>query len=52
MEVTVHPLEDKCEALAEIPETVEEFVETAVSLGIDWDIDDVVTVEEYNSALW
>lgn len=51
-EVTVHPFEDKCEVLAEIPETAEGFVETAASLGIDWDIDDVVTVEEYNSALW
>lgn len=43
--VAVHPLEDKCEVLSVIPKTREGFIKTAASLGINWDINDVVTVE-------
>lgn len=48
---TVHPFNDECEMIT-LPNTREEFVEIASRRGIDWDIDDILTVEEYNSALW
>lgn len=50
--VSAHPFEDKCVILKELPNTREAFVEIAASLGLNWDIDDVLTVEEYNSDMW
>ena len=49
--VAVRPLDNKCEVI-ELPKTKEEFVRTAASLGIEWDIEDVLTVEEYDAAIW
>ena len=49
--VRVHPVENECESI-EIPETKEGFVETAASLGIEWDIDDVLIIEEAVSGEW
>ena len=50
-EVVVQPKNDGCSEIR-LPKTREEFVITAASLGIEWDIDDVWTVKEYNSSLW
>lgn len=43
--VVAHPVEDKCEAV-NMPKTKEEFVNTAAQLGIEWDINDVITEDE------
>ena len=48
--VAVHPYEDACEKIVQ-PRSKEEFVMTAASLGIDWDINEVMSVEEYNSSM-
>ena len=47
-EVTVHPYEDACEKV-DIPKTKKEFVKTAELLGIEWDINDVLSIEEFES---
>lgn len=38
LKLGIHPYEDKCEKM-KLPETKEEFVRTAASFGIDWDLD-------------
>ena len=43
--VVVYPDGDKCEAIS-IPKTKEEFVRTAAQLGIEWDINEVVTEDD------
>ena len=40
--VVVSPDGDKCEVIS-IPKTKEDFVRTAAQLGIEWDINEVIT---------
>ena len=47
-EVLVQPYNDECEKVS-LPKTKEEFVRTATTLGIEWDIDDVISIEEFSS---
>lgn len=49
--VIVHPVEDKCESI-KLPKSKEEFVKTAGSLGIQWDIEDVICAEDYEKYGW
>lgn len=46
--VTVHPYDNECEKI-ELPTTKQEFVDTASTLGIEWGIDEVQSIEEYES---
>ena len=41
----VRPYQDECEVVPQ-PKTKEEFVKTARTLGIDWDIDEVLDLGE------
>ena len=43
--VVIRPRDNKCEKLS-LPKTKEEFVETAKTLGIEWELDEVINVEE------
>ena len=47
-EVLVQPYNDECEKVS-LPKTKEEFVWTAAALGIEWDIDEVISIEEFSS---
>ena len=44
-EAVVHPYENGCAGI-ELPKTKEEFVSTAAKLGIMWELDEVVSIEE------
>ena len=44
-DVVIHPRDNKCEKLS-MPKTKEEFVETAKMLGIEWELDEVISVKE------
>ena len=46
LKVAVHPVNDECEKVPK-PRSKKEFVETAASLGIEWDIEDVVNISEF-----
>ena len=47
--IQVKPLDDQCLEI-ELPKTKEEFVKKAAELGIEWDLEEVVTEEE--AAAW
>lgn len=51
MKIVPRPFEDKCESIPQ-PKTKEDFVRTAASLGIEWDIEDVMSIKEFNDSLW
>lgn len=44
--VVVFPYEDACRSI-ELPRTKEEFVKTAESLGIEWDINNVLDLDDF-----
>ena len=44
-DVVIRPHDNKCEKIA-LPKTKEEFVETAGKLGMGWELDEVISVEE------
>lgn len=44
-DVVIRPHDDKCEIIS-LPKNIEEFVETARTLGIEWELDEVISVEE------
>lgn len=44
-EVEVFPYENACDSI-ELPSTKEEFVEAAKKLGIEWDIEEVVDLDD------
>ena len=46
LKVVVHPYGEACESI-ELPKTKEEFVRTAASLGIEWDVDEVADFDDY-----
>ena len=44
-DVVIRPRDNKCEKIF-LPKTKEEFVETAGKLWIEWELDEVISVEE------
>ena len=46
--VMVRPYENNCEKI-NMPETKEDFIKTAAYLGIEWDIDDVLSADDFSS---
>jgi len=46
LKVAVHPVNDECEKVPK-PRNKKQFVETTASLGIVWDIEEVVGISEY-----
>lgn len=44
-DVVIRPHDDKCEKIS-LPKNIEEFVETAKTLRIEWKLDEVIGVEE------
>ena len=46
--VVVRPYENNCEKI-NMPETKEDFIKTAAYLGIEWDIDDVLSADDFSS---
>ena len=45
------PYEDECEIVAQ-PKTKEELVETSRTLGIEWDIDEILDPKEHDLGWW
>ena len=50
MKLKTRPYEDRCKDIPQ-PMTKEDFVKTAATLGIEWDIEEVMSIDEYNDAL-
>jgi len=44
-DVLIRPHDDKCEKIS-LPKNIEEFVETTKTLRIEWELDEVISVEE------
>ena len=44
-QIVVKPVDERCEVVR-MPKTKEEFVSTAAQLGIEWDINDVITEDD------
>ena len=51
MKIVPRPFGDKCGSVPQ-PKTKEDFVRTAASLGIEWAIEDVMSIKEFNDSLW
>lgn len=49
--VVVKPLDDQCLEI-ELPKTKEEFVKKAAELGLEWNLEEVVTEEELAAWEW
>ena len=43
--VVVRPYKSECEKI-DLPKTKEDFIKTAADFGIEWDIDDILPVDE------
>ena len=46
--VVVRPYKSECEKI-DLPKTKEDFIKTAAYLGIEWDIDDVLSADDFSS---
>ena len=49
-DVVIRPRDNKCEKIF-LPKTKEEFVETAGKLWIEWELDEVISVEEVGNGI-
>ena len=44
----VRPYKSECEKI-DLPKTKEDFIKTAADFGIEWDIDDVLSADDFSS---